>query len=63
MEVYRQTAVETASTETKPACAGYEILGFLLVRAPSGLGLCSRDFQSPRLAVETASTVRLRRYE
>ena len=51
----RKGAVETASTQTKPACAGFGSTELSLVRAgglPSGkplsrLGLYSRDFQSP----------------
>jgi hypothetical protein len=39
-------AVETATTQTKPAHAGLISLDFSLVRA-GGLGFCSRDFQSP----------------
>ncbi|MEQ8962258.1 MAG: ATP-binding protein, partial [Coleofasciculus sp. C2-GNP5-27] len=41
-------AVETATTQTKPAFAGSKTLNLLSVRA-GGLGLSSREFHSPRL--------------
>jgi len=39
-------AVETAAIQTKPAFAGFKILGFSSVRA-GGLRFCSREFHSP----------------
>jgi hypothetical protein len=45
-------AVETATTQTKPAYAGFKNLDFSSVRA-GGLGLSSCDFQSPRLKFDT----------
>ena len=41
-------AVETAAIQTKPACAGYQILDFSLVRL-CGLRFSSREFYSPSL--------------
>jgi hypothetical protein len=39
-------AVETASTQTKPACAGFKMFDFPLVRV-GGLSLYSGEFHSP----------------
>jgi len=44
----RNWAVETASTHTKPACAGLGRFDFPLVRV-GGLCFCSREFYSPGL--------------
>jgi hypothetical protein len=50
-------AVETAATQTKPACAGFKTLEFLLVRA-GGLGFYRRDFQSPWLKLTPMIAIR-----
>jgi hypothetical protein len=50
-------AVETAATQTKPACAGFKTLEFPLVRA-GGLGFYRRDFQSPWLKLTPMKALR-----
>ena len=47
-------AVSTATKQIKPAYAGFKNPNFSLVRA-AGLGLSSRDFQSPRLKLTPIS--------